>query len=259
MTADMQKRFRAKLEELGRQLTGTSRVLESETLRATSGEEAGNLSNVPMHLADMGTETFTQELNSTLLENEEFIGREVNDALTRLENGSYGLCEECGKAIPVERLEILPYVRYCVPCTEKLQAGGDANMNVGRPSGWGSTFQHPAALANQRRSGESSPTNAPRAESTSTNDEDVHAAGTAGGGTGLGGLAGTNVGDGEPDDEPLEDAMGSGNFDKADEADEPAKDDAYSGPSGGAVGGSPANKRSSGGKGLNTPPRSSDR
>jgi len=53
--------------------------------------------------------------------------------------------------------------------------------------------------------------------------------------------------------------MGSGHFDKADEADEPALDDAYAGPSGGAVGGSPANKRSRGGKGLNAPPRPSDR
>jgi DnaK suppressor protein len=259
MTADRLKHFRAKLEELGRQLTGTSRTLERETLRASGGESAGNLSNVPMHLGDVGSETFSQELNSTLLENEEFIGREVDAALTRLENGSYGQCEECGSAIPIERLEILPYARHCVPCAAKLQSGGDANMNVGRPSGWGSTFEHPAAAASQRRAGERSPTTAPRKEASSANDEDSHAVGTPGGGSALGGLAGTNVGEGVPDDEPLEEAMGSGEFDMEDQADEAAPDDAYSGPSGGAIGGSPANKRASGGKGLNRPPRPSDR
>src|SRR5262245_47610366 len=202
MTADKLKRFRRNLEELGRKLTGTSRILEGETLRAASGEAAGELSNVPMHLADVGTEAFTHELNSTLLENEEFIGREVDDALTRLEKGRFGLCEECSKEIPMERLEVLPYARYCAPCTETLQAGGKANLNVGRPSEWGSTFEHSSAASNQRRGGEGAP--------ASTNQEDVHAAGTAGGGTALGGLAGTNVGDGTPDDEPLENAMGSG-------------------------------------------------
>jgi len=258
MTAAKLKHFRSRLEEIGRSLTGTSRTLESEALRVASGEAAGGLSNVPMHLGDVGSETFAQELNSTLLENEEFLGREVDNALSRIENGTFGVCEECGTTIPTERLEILPYVRYCVPCAEKLQAGGDANMNAGRPTGWGSTFEHPNSLAKQRRTGEQSPTTAPRKES-SQNEEDLHAAGTPGGGSGIGGIAGTNEGDGEPDDEALEDAMGSGNFDRSDEADEPAADDAYSGQSGGAIGGSPANKRSVGGRRRSNGPRPSER
>ena len=121
------------------------------------------------------------------------------------------------------------------------------NLNDGRPAGWGSTLEHPAALANQRRSGEGSPTTARRVNSATTAD-DVHAAGTPGGGSAVGGLAGTNTGDGDPDNEPLEDAMGSGNYDVAAEADEPEKEDGYAGPSGGAVGGTPANKRSVGGR-----------
>jgi RNA polymerase-binding transcription factor DksA len=259
MTADRIDHFRRRLEELGRQLTGTSRTLETETLRASSGEAAGGLSNVPMHLGDVGSEAFSQELNSTLLENEEYIGREVDFALTRIEKGVFGKCEECGKDIPIERLEILPYARYCVPCTEKLQSGGDANLNTGRPAGWGSSFEHPNSLANQRRAGEKSPSIARRVDSSSPLDDDLHAAGTPGGGSGIGGLAGTNEGSGEPDDEPLEDAMGSGNFDRHDEADEAEQNDAYSGPSGGAIGGSPANKRSTGGRRRNSAPRPSDR
>ena len=76
---------------------------------------------------------------------------------------------------------------------------------------------------------------------------DSHAAGTPGGGTAVGGLAGTNIGDGDPSDAGLEHAMGSGNFDAAIEEDD-AETSTYSGPSGGAVGGTPAGKRVAGGK-----------
>ena len=249
MTKSTLNRYRRLLEDVARGVTTTSDTLEQETMRATSGESAGGLSNVPMHLADVGTETFSQELNATLLENEQFIGEEVQAALQRIESGTYGVCEACEASIPSERLDVLPYVRFCVPCTEKLQADGGANLNDGRPAGWGSTFDHPDTLAKRKRAGESSPSLAPKSRGEGRDANDQHASGTPGGGSALGGLAGTNVGDGEPDDEPLETAMGSGSFDVTDEADEPAADDAYSGPSGGAIGGSPANKRSTGGKG----------
>jgi len=76
---------------------------------------------------------------------------------------------------------------------------------------------------------------------------DIHAAGTPGGGTAVGGLAGTNVGDGSPDDVDLEDALGSGIHDQ-DVGEEEEAYEAYSGPSGGAVGGTPANRREKGGR-----------
>ena len=78
---------------------------------------------------------------------------------------------------------------------------------------------------------------------------DVHAAGTPGGGSAYGGLAGTNIGNGDPDNANLEDAMGSGvreNNEPPLEVEEEVTE-AFGGISGGAVGGSPANKRSRGG------------
>lgn len=74
----------------------------------------------------------------------------------------------------------------------------------------------------------------------------IHAAGTPGGGSAVGGLAGTNVGDGSPDEADLEAAAGSGNFDVELDAEEEAE--AYAGRHGGAVGGTPTNKRVTGGK-----------
>jgi hypothetical protein len=79
--------------------------------------------------------------------------------------------------------------------------------------------------------------------------DDVHAAGTPGGGSAVGGLAGTTVGTGSPAGANLEAAMGSGTFDATDPADEGEDEpEAFAGPSGGAVGGTPANKRARGGR-----------
>src|SRR5207249_3389619 len=84
---------------------------------------------------------------------------------------------------------------------------------------------------------------------------DVHASGTPGGGTAVGGLAGTNRGGGDPADADLEGAMGSSEFDVEAEEDEGDAEEtqAFAGPAGGAVGGTPANKRTRGGKGTGAP------
>jgi len=87
---------------------------------------------------------------------------------------------------------------------------------------------------------------------------DIHAAGTPGGGSAYGGLAGTNIGDGDPDNARLEDALGSGVRENeelsSEELREEPADDAYSGAAGGAVGGTPANKRARGGRGARFAP-----
>ena len=76
---------------------------------------------------------YLQELNATLLENQEYIRDEVLHALKRIDEGTYGNCENCGRPIIEERLELLPYTRYCTACAEALQAGKEVNLNEGRP------------------------------------------------------------------------------------------------------------------------------
>jgi RNA polymerase-binding transcription factor DksA len=79
---------------------------------------------VPVHPADLGSENFEQELALDLIENEERI-LEVDHALTRFEQGTFGRCENCGREISRERLEALPYTRYCIRCARKFQAQAD--------------------------------------------------------------------------------------------------------------------------------------
>ncbi len=125
--------YRKQLQRLSARLRGDISALEDQARTPTGGQAAGNLSNAPMHLGDMGTEVYLQEMNATLLENEEYLRGEVLAALDRIDGGSYGSCEHCGKKIIEERLELLPYARHCTPCAEELQSGKDINLNEGRP------------------------------------------------------------------------------------------------------------------------------
>ena len=232
--------YRDQLRVLAARIGGTLAGLEEGVRTPTGGQAAGGLSNVPLHLGDVGTDAFNQELDATLLENEAFIHDEIAAALERLDHGSYGRCENCGRAIPTARLDALPYVRHCTPCASRLQSGRAVNLNDGRPESW---------LGAPGQEGPSQ-TGSPRpiaGRDLGSEPGDTHAAGTPGGGSAIGGLAGTNIGSGAPDEATLGRALGSGRGDDLPEEDEDAPE-AFSGRSGGAVGGTPANKRARGGK-----------
>lgn len=224
MTRTQTVNYRTQLEDLLPRVADTAARLEEQARNGVGGEAGGSLSNAPMHLGDLGTAAYEQELNATLLENETYLVDEVRAALDRLDAGTFGTCERCEADIPAERLALLPYVRYCVGCAELEHDGPAVNINAGRPSRW--TGPHDR-----------------------TRSADGHAAGTPGGGSAVGGLAGTNEGDGDPAGTDLGAAMGSGSFDAHLDDENPAEQaDGYAGHSGGAVGGTPAGKRVSGGR-----------
>jgi RNA polymerase-binding protein DksA len=113
--------FRTKLDELNDRLKGDVARVEADALRRAGGEASGGISNTPLHPADLGSDHYEQEVALSLLENEAQLLRQVAEALDRIDNGTYGTCKVCGKAIARERLELLPYATHCVPCAERLQ------------------------------------------------------------------------------------------------------------------------------------------
>jgi RNA polymerase-binding transcription factor DksA len=113
--------FRQQLLALRNRLTGDVSHLTNEALRHAGGEASGSLSNTPIHMADLGSDNFEQEFTFSLLQNQEQALEEISQALQRIEQGTYGRCEECHSAIPKARLQALPYTRYCVACARKLQ------------------------------------------------------------------------------------------------------------------------------------------
>jgi RNA polymerase-binding protein DksA len=108
-------RFReALLEERGR-VEAALQNLHEETA-GTLSEDAGEETAYDNHLADTATETYDRELDYTLEENAEHLLAEIDAALKRIEEGTYGNCTNCGKQIPEERLEALPWATLCIDC-----------------------------------------------------------------------------------------------------------------------------------------------
>jgi RNA polymerase-binding transcription factor DksA len=107
--------FRKKLEE---KLLATSRAekaLEADASQATM-ERTGEISHVRLHAADLGSDTYQQELLSRLTERQIAKIHEIEEALRSVDAGTYGQCEDCGEEIPVARLEILPESKFCTEC-----------------------------------------------------------------------------------------------------------------------------------------------
>ena len=90
--------------------------LEDETGELVSG-------SADQHLADTATETVDREIGSTLEEHDERLLAEIDAALQRIEDGTYGKCVNCGASIPEERLEAMPWATLCIDCKRKEERG----------------------------------------------------------------------------------------------------------------------------------------
>jgi RNA polymerase-binding transcription factor DksA len=106
--------FRARLEDELRKVRNAIEYLHKES-PGVSDESTGDLAMGPgdNHLADLATETVDREIDYTLEENSGNVLREIEAALKRLDDGTYGLCSACGKQIEPERLEHLPWATQC--------------------------------------------------------------------------------------------------------------------------------------------------
>jgi RNA polymerase-binding protein DksA len=113
--------FRELLLAKRRELVGDMSSMEREALRSTTGT---NLSNLPPHMADMGTDNYEQEFTLGLVEKDRQLLREINSALAKIQNGTYGICEGTGKPISKARLEAQPWAKYSIEHARELEKGG---------------------------------------------------------------------------------------------------------------------------------------
>lgn len=110
--------FREQLLAKRRELVGDMSSMEHEALRSSGGT---NLSNLPIHMADMGTDNYEQEFTLGLVEKDRELLREINIALGKIQNGSYGICEGTGKPINKPRLEAQPWAKYSIEYARQLE------------------------------------------------------------------------------------------------------------------------------------------
>jgi RNA polymerase-binding transcription factor DksA len=111
---------RKRLEQERTRLQGIRDNLTRERDESTS-EGAGELSSVDQHPGDSGSETFELEKTVSLLDQVEEELQEVEAAFQRLEDGSYGRCQACGRPVGDERLEAMPATRFCVEDQAKAE------------------------------------------------------------------------------------------------------------------------------------------
>lgn len=102
--------YRDLLLEKRRQIVGMVSGLESEALRSNGG----NLSNMPIHMADVGTDVFEQDFTLGMAETERALLVEIDAALLRIKNKTYGVCQASGKPIPKTRLKAKPWAKYTI-------------------------------------------------------------------------------------------------------------------------------------------------
>lgn len=114
-------RFRRLLEEEKRRLEAGIRAFGERGLNRTLGDSISEFSLYDNHPADVGTETFEREKDFGLREDQMTTLDMVEDALERLDDGTYGTCVGCGRPIPDERLEAVPWTSRCVRCEEAVE------------------------------------------------------------------------------------------------------------------------------------------
>jgi DnaK suppressor protein len=113
------EKFKAMLLEKRDELLVNVSYMENDALR----EERSDLSTMPIHMADLGTDSYEQEFTLELMDGERKVIAEIDYALNRIEEGTYGTCDVDGEPIPKQRLEAIPWARLCVVCAGLLEKG----------------------------------------------------------------------------------------------------------------------------------------
>jgi RNA polymerase-binding transcription factor len=120
--------FRQQLMQLERQIRGDADSLADEAFHATDEMAMGNQSNVSVEdRAERGANNYSEETTIGLLENADARLMEINAALVRIDQGTFGSCEECAQEIPIDRLRAVPFARRCIECARKAQQGEPAS------------------------------------------------------------------------------------------------------------------------------------
>jgi len=115
------QKLKERLLERRRQLLGDFDKIRKNSL-SRKDDLSGDLSTMPIHMADVGSDTFEKEFALDIIESEQEELREIDAALARLSDGSFGVCEVCGRKVPYQRLAAVPYARLCINCKRQEEA-----------------------------------------------------------------------------------------------------------------------------------------
>jgi len=113
------EKFKALLLKKRSEILGDVSSMENESLR----KDRTDLSSIPFHMADMGSDNFELENTLGLMDSERKVLIQIEDALARIEDGTYGICQGNNEPIPKQRLKAIPWTPYCVDCAALAEKG----------------------------------------------------------------------------------------------------------------------------------------
>jgi RNA polymerase-binding protein DksA len=121
LTAEMAKFREQLLAEMAR-LEGELDEIERRTARLDESDRSSELSAYEDHPADLASETFEREKDLAIGESVEHLLHKVIGALEKIDRGTYGLCDACGRPIKKARLKALPFATLCLECQDRLES-----------------------------------------------------------------------------------------------------------------------------------------
>ena len=115
------EQYKEKLFNLKDDTMKQIREISEDTLMKSQKDMSGDISGYSLHLADVATDNYERDFNLNLVSAERRIIMEIDAALKRIEDKTYGVCDSCKKNITKSRLKAIPYAKYCTKCKEKLE------------------------------------------------------------------------------------------------------------------------------------------
>ena len=109
------KTFKRQLIDARATCAGEIRSIAKETSK-NPREASGDLSGYTVHMADMSADTYEREVSMGLVSSEQEVLYQIDEALKRMDEGTYGTCQQCNKLISLSRLKAVPYTALCITC-----------------------------------------------------------------------------------------------------------------------------------------------
>jgi RNA polymerase-binding protein DksA len=118
------KHYRARLWEEFEKISASLDRFERNARENSQRDSSGDLSAYSLHSADVGSDSMEREKDLMLASRESRTVSLIREALQKVDDGTYGDCEDCGKPVGAKRLEIIPYAQLCTRCQVKAERTG---------------------------------------------------------------------------------------------------------------------------------------
>lgn len=113
--------YKEKLYALRDELYSQIKDMSENNLMKSQKDISGDLSGHTLHMADVAGDHYEREFNLGLMSNEKEQVHLIDEALRRIDDNTYGICQKCDKDIPKQRLDAVPHALYCLKCQKKLE------------------------------------------------------------------------------------------------------------------------------------------